>query len=403
MKERPIIFSAQMVRAILEGRKTQTRRIVKPHPRSDQIMPREWSTVMRGNQNAIYGDGGLGWTALDTDGNPHEFRCPYGQPGDRLWVREAWALIDKDYKPADLAQATAIVYRADGLKVPNQKDRDVRAIFADRCRLPLDAIKWRPSIHMPRNLSRIDLEIVAVRVERLKDISQSDAIAEGAPPIHPSIDRVSAGYGYPDFSRSWFAQLWEHINGPGSWEANHWVWVVEFKRVLYETPQQEESVARIEQLEAEIEAERNRRWQGNKESSDELRKAAKTEQELRAHVERMRGLLEWAKGFTIGGIEGEINEALAATPAPPRRHPGTASELTDVLGKLPDATLWMTRESKWRLSNGGNNKGAVPVHGNPSATAKVPLYTEEQMQAERERCFEIGRNASPASGEYPME
>lgn len=70
-----------------------------------------------------------------------------------------------------------------------------------------------------------------------------------------------------------------------------------------------------------------------------------------------------------------------------------ASELADVLGKLPDATLWMTRESKWRLSNGGNSKGAVPVHGKPSATAKVPLYTEEQMQAERERCFALGRNA----------
>lgn len=80
--------------------------------------------------------------------------------------------------------------------------------------------------------------------------------------------------------------------------------------------------------------------------------------------------------------------------------PGTQNEategrpkLTEVLGKLPEAALWMTHESKWRLANGGNSKGAVPVHGKPSPTAKVPLYTEEQMQAERERCFEIGRNA----------
>ncbi|EEC3119720.1 hypothetical protein LK837_004922 [Salmonella enterica] len=84
---------------------------------------------------------------------------------------------------------------------------------------------------MPRWASRILLEITDVRVERLNDISQSDAIAEGAPPSHPSIDRVSQEYGFPDFSRSWFGQTWQNIYGEEAWAANPWVWVIEFKRV----------------------------------------------------------------------------------------------------------------------------------------------------------------------------
>ncbi|MGE8376047.1 MAG: hypothetical protein ACN6N5_11980, partial [Diaphorobacter nitroreducens] len=89
---------------------------------------------------------------------------------------------------------------------------------------------WRPSIHMPRWASRILLEITSVRVERLQDINQADAQAEGAPPGHPSIDQISREFGYPDFPRSWYAQLWEEINGPDSWAQNPWVWVVEFER-----------------------------------------------------------------------------------------------------------------------------------------------------------------------------
>ena len=85
---------------------------------------------------------------------------------------------------------------------------------------------------MPRWASRITLEITGVRVERLQDISQKDAIAEGGPPSHPSIDAVSRDYGFPDFSRSWFGQTWNHIYGKESWQANPWVWVIEFKRVV---------------------------------------------------------------------------------------------------------------------------------------------------------------------------
>ena len=201
MKERPILFSAPMVRAILDGSKTQTRRIVKPkwtiYPAADPRMTK--------------------WLPA----------CPYGQPGDRLWVRETWQgpLLDSEEHEAQ--------FREDGPDAFNKP-----GFCAYRATDTLDAVDsdgndlgWRPSIHMPRWASRILLEVTGVRVERLNDISKADAIAEGAPPSHPSIDRVSAEYGHADFSRSWYAQLWDQINGPGSWDANPWVWVVEFKRV----------------------------------------------------------------------------------------------------------------------------------------------------------------------------
>ena len=220
MKERPILFSAPMVRALLAGTKTQTRRVVKPQPSSvihdlfiwkDNAAPREELLAL----------------------------CPYGQSGDRLWVREAWQYADwtDDGYPW-------IGYRADdtrklcdrisseewserlmdtwaALSAPENYAIDNRA--ADR--------RWRPGIHMPRWASRILLEITGVRVERLQDISEADARAEGAPPSHPSIDRISREFGYADFPRSWYAQLWEQINGAGNWAANSWVWVVEFRRI----------------------------------------------------------------------------------------------------------------------------------------------------------------------------
>lgn len=189
MKERPILFSAPMVRALLDGAKTQTRRVVKPQP--DSISP-DGMPARFFHQRAI------------GSGYPVQIRCPYGQPGDRLWVREAWA--PKAIDP----ECTTVAYRATD----------------DECNGP-----WKPSIHMHRWASRIDLEVTGVRVERLQDISQSDARAEGAPPSHPSIDRVSREFGYADFPRSWYAQLWEQINGAGSWDANPWVWAVSFRRI----------------------------------------------------------------------------------------------------------------------------------------------------------------------------
>ena len=173
VKERPILFSGEMVRAILDGRKTQTRRVVKPQPPP------------------------LGGFVKN----------PYGQPGDRLWVRETWALDDKYY------------YRADGA-------------VGDRCG------KWKPSIHMPRAASRITLEITGVRVERLQEITISDIYAEGAITDEwlEWRDDVS-GVGMPAGSRienerDVWEKLWDSINGKTyPWKSNPWVWVIEFKRI----------------------------------------------------------------------------------------------------------------------------------------------------------------------------
>jgi hypothetical protein len=198
MKERPILFSAPMVRAILAGSKTQTRRAMKL---------KGWHTIEER-------DDGKPWPWMyDSDhDSDYWLPCPYGQVGDRLWVREAWkAHTTFDHLPPRELPKSHLWYLADdGYKAES---------------------RTRASMHMPRWASRITLEITEVRVERLQDISQADAIAEGAPPSHPSIDKVSHEFGYPDFSRSWYAQLWEQINGAGSWEANPWVWAVNFRKV----------------------------------------------------------------------------------------------------------------------------------------------------------------------------
>ena len=196
MKERPILFSAPMVRALLDGSKTQTRRVFK--------LPRgcSWYEALGGEaKGEIQDDNGPAWWHVE------EQSCPYGQPGDRLWVRETWAMDDED---------GALMYRAD---VGSGNEAD------DWERNRLDGVprfKWKPSIHMPRTACRITLEITSVRVERLQDISRGDAMAEGCP-----FPNMAKG----DDPRQWYTTLWEQINGEGSWDANPWVWVVEFKKV----------------------------------------------------------------------------------------------------------------------------------------------------------------------------
>jgi hypothetical protein len=184
MIERPILFSAPMVRALLDGSKTQTRRVVKPTP--------EWI----GQSGVLSYRGRVGL--------PHAL-CPYGQPGDRLWVRETHMDLGACY-----------LYRADAAA------EQERAIVAPRQ-------PWRPAIHMPRAASRITLEITGVRVERLQDISEDDALAEGCSStaiVHEDGEDYTGHYASEEYQ-----DLWESINGPGSWEANPWVWVVEFKRL----------------------------------------------------------------------------------------------------------------------------------------------------------------------------
>lgn len=222
MTERGILFSAPMVRALLDGTKTQTRRVLKRQP---------WAScsIEEGNE----GEAPFVYSALHGAGPGHEVeesrtpcRCPYGQPGDRLWVRETWA------QPTTLDPGPTF-YRA-----------DYPACAAGFTNLPtVDEITWKPSIHMFRKDSRILLEIVAVRVERLLDISAADARAEGLHrypydwrdsefPLDDVAYEPFAGYGtrYSCASQAYRA-LWETINGAGSWDANPWVWVVEFRRI----------------------------------------------------------------------------------------------------------------------------------------------------------------------------
>lgn len=204
MTERGMIFNSEMVRAILDGRKTQTRRIIKLSHERGMLNP-----VIKGSNGEI--------TSVSCRLAP--LLCPYGQLGDRIWVRETFNgfWLDDD----------VIQEIKDGVSLASELC-DYKADYSDGSK---PAEGWTPSIHMPRWASRILLEITDVRVERLNAISQADAIAEGAPPSHPSIDCVSQEYGFPDFSRSWFGQTWQHIYGEESWQANPWVWVIEFKRI----------------------------------------------------------------------------------------------------------------------------------------------------------------------------
>lgn len=203
MKESPILFTGPMVRAILEGRKTVTRRVVKPQPDFLGSMV----------------DPNTPFKTLDA-GLHARITCPHGQPDDRLWVREAWAAdaqVDA-IAPRDLSQGEPIWYPADF------------SVRQTGCSM-ISKGRGRPSIHMPRWVSRILLEITAVRIERLQDISEKQALAEGVELEGEGVCWAGAAGTASDSPVESFRLLWELINGAGSWSANPWVWVVEFKRV----------------------------------------------------------------------------------------------------------------------------------------------------------------------------
>jgi len=203
MTERPILFQGDMVRALLDGSKTQTRRIFKPDRMTWDTNGRYTTHAMRDGELTITGSGPF-------KPNSWLHYCPYGQPGDRLWVRENFCPI----YPQDPAYNGG---------QPIEYDYQATYQHGDRLGDLLGIVKkWKPSIHMPRAASRITLEITAVRIERLQDISRGDAMAEGCP-----FPNMANG----DDPRKWYADLWNTINGTGSWDANPWVWVVEFKRL----------------------------------------------------------------------------------------------------------------------------------------------------------------------------
>lgn len=207
MRERPVLFSAPMVRALLDCRKTQTRRVVSPR--------HDWHVDEVPDERGVFRPWPVFEAYVYAEPETVEVPCPYGAPGDRLWVKES---IRRVAEPVGEERWCESEYIADGS--------------------PTEADVWLwknralPSIHMPRGLSRIALEVTAVRVERLQDISEEDAKAEG-------IERSSGGPwraydaegGYCYSAVDSYRSLWESINGPDSWAANPWVWVVEFRRV----------------------------------------------------------------------------------------------------------------------------------------------------------------------------
>jgi len=214
MAEHPILFSGPMVRAILEGRKTQTRRVMK--------VQMEY-------------DGGSYWQ--DGTGALHliETLCPYGVPGDRLWVRETWGIFDQHH------DGLAIAYRADdigddlGAVTWFDVDMETHHKYCLRDGVEKADEKWRPSIFMPRWASRINLEITGVRVERLQDIGKDgrkahDVLAEGI--SREAIEQWEQYLHKDDAPAHTYGVLWDTINGKRApWASNPWVWVVEFKRV----------------------------------------------------------------------------------------------------------------------------------------------------------------------------
>lgn len=235
IKERPILFSAPMVRALLAGRKSQTRRMVKPAladpllrlcGRSDPAQP------LRELTGQEFCDGKFHvWSRT----RPHcdlLFRCPYGQPGDRLWVKETWRMkLSPGTQRTDDAD--------DGASGRDGEDRiDTCPEIQYRAQGDSDPGPWKSALFMPRTASRISLEILAIRIERLQEISQTDAFAEGIRLPQPDLI-----YGTKtvlpsclnaddqDAARGMYRALWENINGRHSWDANPLVWVIEFRHL----------------------------------------------------------------------------------------------------------------------------------------------------------------------------
>jgi len=233
MRERPILFSAPMVRAILEGRKTVMRRPMKG-------IALDWLA-------------GASFTP-EYVASPANGLCPYGQPGDRLWVRESWQYADwtDDGYPW-------VRYAADHAKKLHDRSpseewserwTDIWAALSADDNYTIDDTaadrRWRPSIHMPRWASRITLEVTSMRVERLQDISEADALSEGIREL-PLQEHEPGAWWCADplgnqtlhfrTPRAAFCNLWESINGADSWNANPWVWVIEFRRADMTEPE----------------------------------------------------------------------------------------------------------------------------------------------------------------------
>ncbi|WP_271311477.1 hypothetical protein [Yersinia intermedia] len=231
MKERPILFNSEMVNAILSCRKTQTRRIMGNQPAGQDL---ETVHVRHNDDFNFQWYGNLGESSY--------FPCPLGKPGDQLWGREAYRMARSldTHSPSKVAELSLnagyknpwapIQLEADGTRIGKWTGFDTPPVITE-------AGKLRPSLHMPRWASRINLLITGVRVERLNDISEQDAMAEGidADYLAESQDHYDCiadhnMTGSPT-AKGYFSNLWQSIYGEESWEANPWVWVIEFELI----------------------------------------------------------------------------------------------------------------------------------------------------------------------------
>ena len=211
MNSRPLLFTGENIRAIYKNRKTMTRRVIRPQPSDGGL---DCCTAGDGEFSA-WQDPGLLLEEHSEDGGPCQRICPYGVTGDLLWVRETWGAWP--YAGGGV-QLDSVRYRA-----TDNPPEDLH-----------NAWRWRPSIHMPRELSRLTLRIINVRVERVQDITPKDCVAEGIRLVVGDVGKVMIGenmvHGTP---RPLFERLWDSINGPRGfwWKDNYWVWVVEWDKV----------------------------------------------------------------------------------------------------------------------------------------------------------------------------
>lgn len=208
-KEIPILFSSPMVLAILDGRKSQTRRIVKTRHSGLRGDGKLHIETAEAKEWVLSAGTDPQWAAFNGNTMATGWRkCPYGKPGDILWVRETWA----EYFGGSTSHRVVPIYKASE---------------------NIEWFKWKPSIHMKKKYARIWLEVINIRVERVQSISNEDAIAEGIETIYPK-GLFGQGYERPDralaqSASSCYEHLWVQINGDESWKNNNWVWVVEFK------------------------------------------------------------------------------------------------------------------------------------------------------------------------------
>jgi hypothetical protein len=229
VRERPILFSGPMVRAILDGRKSQTRRVIKGAPHEE----RQLEAVMVRDEACFIERAHVG-TPQETchyryggEGEQPAIACPYGAPGDKLWVRETWGLNHYEYERAPIPK----------VRPPDLEDQYLAYQATEDDSEVRNELRWRPSIHMPRWMSRLTLEIAEVRAERLLACSENDAKAEGLEWTTPGMWSVATHLPIiGDDPRRVYFELWDHINGAGSAAADPWVWAVSF-RVLDEAAQ----------------------------------------------------------------------------------------------------------------------------------------------------------------------